>query len=173
MVRRRARGYSLIEVVVTMSVFGLFLVVLLVLTSEMRFYEKRLPVNFMRHPQVSIVLSKLKRDVMDAHGSDPYRAEHDGYTMSPNTLILESIQGNGGVQTIVWDFSKPGEVRRRAYNVGVAEEWIARGVPPDFSSQVVIDAVGIPGRPYGVRITARDAKGRMAIDQILQPRAHE
>jgi hypothetical protein len=46
-------------------------------------------------------------------------------------------------------------------------------VPTDFSNSIEVDAVGITGRPLGVRITARDGKGRIAIDQILQPRAHQ
>lgn len=173
LVRQRLAGYTLLEVVVSMAIFGIFLFVLAILTSEMRAYEKRLPVNFMRHPQISSVLARLRRDVLDAHGADPYPETFKDYTQGPQTLIIESVQPNGGVNTIVWDFSTPGEVRRRAYNVGVATTWRARGVPEDFSRNLVVDAVDIPGRPWGVRITARDGKGRIAIDQILQPRAHE
>ena len=72
---------------------------------------------------------------------------------------------------MIWDFSKPGEVLRRSYNVGVKTDWVARGVPPEFA--VEIEAVKFAGRPYGVRIVAKDQEGRVAIDQILQPRAHE
>ncbi len=173
MVRRRTAGYTLMEVVVAMAVFGIFLMILGVLTVEMRSQEKRLPVNFMRHPQVVVMISKLRRDVLDAHGADPYKDAFQGYTQSPKTLIIESVQDNGGVQTVVWDFRNEGEVIRRAYNVGVPSDWVARGLPEDFSNSLEVDAVGIPGRPWGVRIRARDRKGRLAIDQILQPRAHE
>lgn len=173
MVSARQRGYSLLEVVIAMAIFGLFLSILAVLTVEMRGYEERLPVNFMRHPQVISVVARLRRDVLDAHGKSPYRNEHEGYTMSEKTLILESVQANGSVQTVVWDFSTPGEVRRRAWNVGVPTDWVARGLPEDFTSGIVIDAVSIPGRPWGVRIIAKDRKGQTAIDQLLQPRAHE
>ena len=171
MVKRRA-GYTLLEVVVAMAIFGMFLTILAVITAEMRGYEKRMPINFMRHPQIAAVLSRLRRDVLDAHGSSPYKPSFGPYTQSPKTLIVESVQPNGGVQTIVWDFSTPGEVQRIAYNVGVATKWVAHGVPPEFSNDLVVDAVGIPGRPWGVEIKAQDAKGRIAIDQILQPRAH-
>jgi prepilin-type N-terminal cleavage/methylation domain-containing protein len=167
------QGYTLLEVVVAMAVFGMFLFILAMLTVEMRAQEKRLPVNFLRHPQVIVVVSKLRRDVQDAFGPAPYPESYGEYTQSPQTLIVQShVKETGGVQTIVWDFRTPGEVKRRAYNVGVPTDWTSRGLPPDFSS-FKIDAVGIPGRPYGVHITARDAKGRLAIDQILQPRAHE
>ena len=171
--RRRLRGYTLIEFVVAIAVFGVFLMILTSLTMQMRRSEKTLPVNFMRHPQIMSVLARMRRDVLDAHGADPYREEFDGYTQSPKTLIIESVQESGGVQTIIWDFRTPGEVLRRSYNVGVGTNWVARGLPKEFSNELVVDAVGIPGRPWGVRLTARDAEGRLAIDQILQPRAHE
>jgi prepilin-type N-terminal cleavage/methylation domain-containing protein len=172
-VRRRSAGFTLLEILVAMSVMGFLLAMLFLLQAEMRAWERKLPINYMKHPQVMSVLSRLRRDVLDAHGISPYREEHDGYTMSEKTLIVESVQPNGGVQTIVWDFSQPGIAVRRSYNVGVAEEWRARGLPPEFSNELVVDAVEIPGRPYGVRILARDGRGRVAIDQILQPRAHE
>lgn len=168
----RSRGYSLIEVVVAMAVFGVFLLILSVLTVDMRSSEKRMPVNFMRHPQIEAVLSRLRRDVLDVHAGEVYKDTHDGYTQGKKTLILRTIQPNGGVRTIVWDFRTEGEVRRIEYNVGNSTEWVARGLPKDFES-LKIDAVLIPGRPYGVRVSARDNRGRLAIDQILQPRAHE
>jgi len=184
--RHHAAGYTLLEVVVAMAVFGLFLAILGVLTVEMRSQEKRLPVNFLRHPQVIVVISKLRRDVQDAFGPNPYPASFAEYTQTPQTLIVQSVQPSGGVQTIVWDFRTTGVVQRHAWNVGVPTNWTSRGLPAAFQ----VDAVEIPAtaaklsaspqqssaasrRPWGVRITARDGKGRVAIDQILQPRAHE
>ena len=187
--RRAARrnGYSILEIVVAMAIFGVFMVVLFVLTAEMRSWERRLPVNYMRHPQVMAVIARLRNDVLDAHGRNPYRSTHDGYSMSPKTLILETVHASGGARMVVWDFSTPGEVRRRSYNVGEVEEWVARGMPEGFSRDFVIDAVKIDDatalsgsggssaaqRPYGVRIVAKDSNGRVGLDQILQPRAHE
>ena len=169
----RSRGYSLLEVVVAMAIFGVFLAILFTLTAEMRFYEKRLPVNLHRHPQVIAVLSRLRRDVMDAHGRTPYKNEHDGYTSSDKVLIVETVNASGGVETVVWDFRTPREVRRRAYNVGNAEDWVARGLPLTFS-QLEIDAVKTDDdAAWATRITATDEKGRLAIDTILQPRATE
>jgi prepilin-type N-terminal cleavage/methylation domain-containing protein len=170
---RPQRGYTLLEVVVAMAVFGLFLLILGTLTVEMRAQEKRMPVNFLRHPQVVVVVSKLRRDVLDAFGSAPYPESFREYTQTPQTLIIQSVQESGGVQTIVWDFRTAGEVHRHAYNVGVSTDWTARGLPADFSSTFAVGAIEIPGRPWGVRIKARDGRGRIAIDQILQPRAHE
>ena len=167
----RSSGYTLLEAVVSMAIFGMFLAILGMLTVEMRRQEKRLPVNFMRHPQIVSVVSKLRRDVLDAFKDNPYPTTFHEYTQTSQTLIIESIQPSGS-QTIVWDFRTPGEVKRISWNVGVATTWTAHGVPPEFSNNFEIDAVGIPGRPFGVRITAKDEKGRLAIDQILQPRIH-
>ena len=170
MVRRRERGYTLLEIVMTLAIFGIFLLILVVVTSEMRGYEKRMPVNFMTHPQVMAVLSRMRRDVLDAFSADPYPASQDKYTQSAKTLIVKTIV-NGGVQVVVWDFSTKGEVHRVSYNVGVPTEWVARGLPDDFSAS--LDALEVPGRPYGVRVKAWDKKGMLSVDEYLQPRAHD
>jgi prepilin-type N-terminal cleavage/methylation domain-containing protein len=168
----RRNGFTLLEVAITMAIFGIFLMMLVTLSSEMRGQEKRYPVNFMSHPQVLTVLARLRKDVLDAFGANPYppSAGNGKYTQSQQTLIIDTFVG-GGLQTVVWDFTKRGEVHRISYNVGVATEWVAFGLPPDFAAN--IDAVETPGRPYGVRITAADAKGLRSIDQYLQPRVHQ
>lgn len=173
MVRRRLAGYTLLEIVVSMAVFGIFLMILIALTSEMNSYEKKLPVNFMKHPQVTAVVSRLRKDVLDATLSNTYPTEwptaNPQYTQTSETLILTSLQEDGSLRTVVWDFREEGIVTRRSYNVGVPTDWIARGLP----AQMSVDSVEFPGRLYGVRLTAKDKKGRIAIDQIFQPRAHE
>lgn len=160
------------ELVITMAIFGVFLMIVGTLTMEMRGQEKRYPVNFMQHPQVVAVLSRMRRDVQDGFGSNPYpgSTEDGRYVQSPKILIVQTIVG-GGAQVVVWDFSRRGEVHRISYNVGVATEWVARGLPPDFGAS--IDAIETPGHPFGVRITAADRRHRLTIDQYLQPRAHD
>lgn len=167
--RRSSAGYTLLEIVVAMAIFGMFLAVLAQLTAEMRLHEKRLPVNMHRHPQVIAVLARMRRDVMD---SVRYQKTHDGYVSSPNVLIVDTIV-NGYQQTVVWDFRTPGEVRRRAYQVGVAQEWVARGLPSTFSDLKIEPVKTSPDSPWAARIKANDEKGRLAIDTILQPRATE
>jgi prepilin-type N-terminal cleavage/methylation domain-containing protein len=168
---RRQRGYTLLEVVFAMAIFGILLMVLAVLTSEMHFWERRLPLNMHKHPQVIAVLARLRRDVLDAHGKDPYLNAYGTYKASNKVLIIETAIENGGVQQVIWDFRTPGEVRRRAYQVGVPNDWVSRGLPPDFSS-VDIGAVKLnPNSAWATHIQAKDEKGRLAIDTILQPRA--
>jgi prepilin-type N-terminal cleavage/methylation domain-containing protein len=170
---RREAGFTLLETVVAMTVFGVFLAILFTLTSEMRGYDKRLPIGFQKHPQVISVLSRMRRDVMDANGVKPYKNNFKDYTSSDKVLIVETIAANGGVQTVVWDFRTPGEVHRHAFNVGVADEWVARGLPAQFSA-LEIDAVKTDSdAAWATRIIATDQQGRIAIDTILQPRATE
>ena len=166
---RRAAGYTLLEVVIAMAIFGMFLIVLAQVTAEMRHIERRLPLNMHKHPQVVAVLARMRRDVMD---STEYRSSYDAYTSSNKVLIIETLV-NGGVQTVIWDFQTPGEVHRVSYNAGVPVTWVARGLPLGFSA-LDIDAIKVnSGSPWAAHITARDAKGRLAIDTILQPRATE
>lgn len=166
--RSRKSGYTLIEVVIALAIFGIFLGVLAQLTREMTGYEKRLPVNFLSHPQVIAVLARLRRDVLDA--TMPYYPEsYAMYSQSPTTLILYTLEAGGNAQTIVWDFSNAGEARRRAFSVGNAtSDWIARGVP-----KFTVSSFPIPGHPDSVRVRAYDKNGLLAVDQIFQPRAHE
>jgi len=173
--KRNQSGHTLLEVIVSLTIFGTFLAIAFGLTAEMRRWEKRLPVNFMRHPQIMSVIARMRRDVLDAQipkGQPMYIKEHDGYVNGSKTLIIQTGLDTG-LQTVVWDFSEPGVVRRVSYNVGVKTEWVARGVPSDFSAGTDIEAVEFEGRPYGVRLMAKDTYGRLAIDQILQPRSYE
>jgi prepilin-type N-terminal cleavage/methylation domain-containing protein len=172
-VKRNERGYSMMEIVVVLAIFGVFLLILVIVTAEMNNYEKKMPVNFMAHPQVISVLSRMRRDVLDAFGANPYPPAYppgkDTYKQAPKTLIVTTLVG-AGLQTVVWDFSTAGEVKRISYNVGVPTEWVARGLPDDFAA--TFDAVETPGRPYGVRVQAFDKKGMLSVDEYFQPRVH-
>jgi prepilin-type N-terminal cleavage/methylation domain-containing protein len=172
---KRQRGFTLLEVAVAMAVFGIFLVVALTLTSEMRSYEKKLPVNFMRHPQIISVIARMRRDVLDVLPFDGkiYLHSHDTYTNGPKTLILQRVLPSGGLQVVVWDLTESGIAKRISYSAaGEKSVWTARGLPPEFTADVEVDPVEFPDRPFGVRIKAKDSNGRLAIDQILQPRTH-
>jgi hypothetical protein len=174
--RRRQCGYSLVEVTVMLAVFGAVLAIFFILTAEMRQWEKRLPVNYMRHPQVNAVLARLRKDVLDAHpGAGPYleSAPNGQFESGPKILVIATVMEMGTLQTVAWDFSKPGVVERHAYNTGLKTSvWKARGIPLDFSKEVGISAVEFEDRPFGVRIRAVDEEGQVSIDLILQPRSH-
>jgi prepilin-type N-terminal cleavage/methylation domain-containing protein len=167
---RKERGFTLLETLFTLAIFGVFIIILVTMSAEMRGYDQRYPVNYMKHPQVTAVMSRMRRDVVDAFGADPYPASYATYGQTSKTLIVYSVQSTGFTQTIVWDFRTPGVVNRKAYSVGnVVSDWVARGVPADFT----VGTFEIPDRPFAVRVRATDQGGKLAIDQIFQPRAHE
>lgn len=166
---RRQRGFTLLELVVTLAVFGIFLMIIGTITVEMRGQDKRNPVDFQQHPQIIAVLSRMRKDVLDAFGADPYPASFQSFTQSDDVLIVYSVQSSGYTQTIVWDFTQPGTARRMAFSVGgKVSDWTASGVP-----EFELDAYEIPNRPWGVRVRAKNTKGQLVIDQIFQPRAHD
>jgi prepilin-type N-terminal cleavage/methylation domain-containing protein len=169
------RGHTLIEVVVSLAIFSLLSATLFVLTAEMRFWEKHVAIDMHKNPQVMSVLARLRRDVQDASNRRAYEDTFLTYTASEKVLIVNTINWTtGGQQTVVWDFRTPGEVRRRAYNVGViADEWVTRGLPADFSTMQIGAIKTSDGSAWAAHIQARDENGRIAIDTILQPRATE
>lgn len=168
MVSRHA-GYTLIEMTISLAIFGILTFILLSLTTELAFWERRLKLEFNRHPQVIAVISRIRRDVLDGYGSNPYTSI-DGYENGPQTLVLTTLHQSGGTQTIVWDFTTPGLAERRAYNVGNVKVWRARGLPPVFTASITSAENPNPGGIIGVRIRALDSKGRVAIDQTFFPR---
>jgi prepilin-type N-terminal cleavage/methylation domain-containing protein len=163
--RHRARGFTLMEVVVTTAIFGVFLFIIVTLTAEMRRNEKKWPVNFFAHPEVGSVLARMRRDIVD---STLLPDNFESYSQSPTTLITYTINQDGTAETVVWDFSKPGEVHRKAFKATLlSSEWMARGVPIFLCSAELL-----PSGQEGVRIRAIDKEGKLAIDEIFVPRPH-
>jgi prepilin-type N-terminal cleavage/methylation domain-containing protein len=158
-------GFTMIEITVTLAIFGIFLFIIVTLTAEMRRNEKRWPVDFMSHPDVGAVLSRLRRDVYD---SKYFPDAWQSYTQSDQTPIIYTITPAGFGETIVWDFTKPGEVTRHAWTANQPQaDWVAHATPA-FTTEK-FDA---PNGQTGLHVVAIDDKGKLAIDQILIPRPH-
>jgi len=163
---KRERGFTLMEVVVTMAVFGMFLIIIVILTAEMRQNEKRYPINYMAHPEVVAVMARLRKDIVD---TKYYPMSFQGYSQSNKTLLLYTLKQTGFGETVVYDFRTAGEVHRKAFNATqLSSDWVARGVP-DFE----VGAFSLSTGQDAVRITAKDAQNQLAIDQIFLPRAHD
>jgi hypothetical protein len=157
------------ETVVAMALFSVLLFILVTLTAEMRRNEKKWPVNFFTHPEVGSVLARIRRDVYDSTSLLP---SYDTYNSSPTTLIVYTISVDGSsAETVVWDFSKPGEVHRKAFRAtALSSEWVARSVPLFICSSCA-DSETVGGEE-AVRIQAMDKEGKLAIDEIFVPRPH-
>ena len=165
MVRRRQRGFSLMEMVVAMAIFGLFIAILGTLTYEMYFVQKKWPVNYMSHPEVGGVVARVRRDVLD---SLYYPTEFEGYTQTNQTLIVYVVGQDGFAKTIVYDFRGGSNVKRLEYKSKQLEStWVAHAMPTFRVGAYTLDT----GQD-AVRLTAKDPEGKVAIDQIFVPRAH-
>ncbi len=163
--RRREHGFSLIEISVTLALFGLFLLIIAILTAELRRSERRFPVDFMTHPDVGVVVARLRRDVYD---TKYFPATWQSYTNSEQTPILYVVTPSGA-ETIVWDFATPGQVTRHSWISTLQQgDWTAHGTPtftaPSYEA---------PNGQQGLHVVAVDDKGKLAIDQILIPRPHD
>lgn len=162
MKRDAQRGYTMMEIVVTLAVFGVFLFIIVILTAEMKSQEKKYPVNYMSHPDTSAVVTRMRRDVYDAMYLP---LNYDKYDRSPKVVILYcSRQGHG--ETIVYDFRTAGEARRMTFSAGaMTSDWVAHSVP-DFTADYERDVSALE-RTATIALTAVDAKGRTSIDEIL------
>ena len=89
---KRERGFTLMEVVVTMAVFGIFLIIIVILTAEMRQNEQRYPINYMAHPEVVAVMARLRKDIVD---TKYYPMSFQGYSQSNKTLLLYTLKQTG------------------------------------------------------------------------------
>lgn len=154
------------EIVIALAVFGVLLYILAVLTSEMNGYEKRYPINFMAHPDTAATVARLRKDIVDTYDYPP--SPYEEYTRGDRVLLISSIRPDGSSETVVWDFRTPGEVHRKAFIVGnLTSDWVARGMP-----QFTIAWALMPNGQNALRLTAIDTKGQIAIDEVIQPRAH-
>ncbi|HJT18610.1 MAG TPA: prepilin-type N-terminal cleavage/methylation domain-containing protein [Thermoanaerobaculia bacterium] len=161
----RERGYSLLEMVVAIAIFGAFLIIITIVTAEMRSNEKRYPINFMTHPEVSSVMARMRKDIFD---TTYYPAEFQNYKQTPKTLILYTLKDTGAGTTVVWDFSTSGDVHRKEFNAQqLTSDWPAHGLP-DFT----IGSYSLSTGQDAVRISAIDDQKRLAIDEIFVPRPH-
>jgi prepilin-type N-terminal cleavage/methylation domain-containing protein len=162
---RRQRGLTLVEMLVTLAVFGVFIVIIGTITYNMYYVQQKWPINYMSHPEVGGVVARVRRDVLD---SMHYPSEFEGFLQTKKTLILYVVGQDGYAKTIVYDFRKSDEVRRLEYKSKELETtWIGRAMPA-----FEIDGHTLDSTQVAVRLIAKDPGGKLAIDQIFVPRPH-
>jgi prepilin-type N-terminal cleavage/methylation domain-containing protein len=161
----RSTGYSLVEMVVAVAIFGIFLVVLVGLQGEFLKHDREVRVALFTHPAPLAVMARIRRDVLDSRG---YPESMGSWSQSPETLLLDAATDDGTPRVVVWDFRDPTIARRlelRQDGEQVAA-WEARAVP-----HYKIDSWKAPDGRVGVLVTAKDNKGNVVVDQIVTPRA--
>lgn len=162
MKRRGSRGFSLVELSVTVAIFGVFLLILAGLASQMARFDRTFRIELMTHPQTIAVLSRVGRDVRSSVG---YPGSHAGFDQSPITLLLKLPGGELGAETVIYDFSREGEVRRLAFRGEAAlPVWSARG-----TGSWEVSSFEMPDERVAVRLRGRDREGRTVVDRIYQP----
>lgn len=170
--RRRERGWTLVEMIVVLALFGAFLIIIAILSLEMNRLEKRYPVNFMVHPETSAVVSRLRRDVYDSTSyRDTFPPGVNTWVQSHEVLILECVREDGTSETVIYDFRKEDEVHRLTFSAPAIAaqtgDWVAHAVP-----KFRFDAYDFASGRVATRFTATDSNGKVAIDEIFTPRPH-
>lgn len=161
-IRRHSRGFSMLELVVSVALFGVFLLILTGLATQMATLERTFRLELLTHPQTMAVLSRVQRDVQS---SVAYPASHGAFAQNPRTLLLTLPGDAKGTVTVVYDFSTDHQVRRLAFQGETSlPAWIARG-----TARYEVGSFEMPDERVAVRLRGRDRKGRMAVDQIYQP----
>ena len=157
-------GFSLVEMLASVVIFGIFLVVLVGLQREFLRFDGEMRVKLFTHPAPFSVLARLRRDILDSRG---YPATVGEWTQSPQTLLLDVIGDDDKPHVVVWDFSNHVIARRIELEDGARiAEWEARAVP-----YYSIDNWEAPDGRTGVLVTAKDGAGNVVVDQIVTPRA--
>ncbi|HEY0592315.1 MAG TPA: prepilin-type N-terminal cleavage/methylation domain-containing protein [Thermoanaerobaculia bacterium] len=158
MSRRRAHGSSLIELVVAMAVFGVFLLILTALAAEYRRLDRQVRFGWFVHPDDMAVATRLRRDVLDSRG---YPESFGSDQQTPTTLLLRRT----AARTIVWRFGET-SVRREEWNGAVlVETWTANA-----TRRFEIGAWDAPDGATGVHLTGKTKEGRTIVDRVFAPR---
>ncbi len=160
------RGFSAVELVVTMAIFTVLLLIVTMVQQEVLKVDRSIRLRWSTHPDRSAVSARLRRDVL---GSSGYPSNFQNYVQSPSVLLLSGFdEKTGERRTVIYDFRTEGVARRLEYS---GEErissWTARAVP-----QYAIDAIELPDGSIATRLTAKDRTGKQLIEQIHVPRLH-
>lgn len=154
----RERGATLIELVVAMAVFTVFLVVFSLVMVEYRRLDAEVGQGWLLHPDEMAVIARMRRDVSDARG---YGEEFNSRSQAPDYLILDRPKG----RTITWELQPDAAIRTEWQGLTAMSTWRARA-PRQFA----IDSWTLPDEKFAVRLLGRSTEGVTIVDQIFTPR---
>ncbi|HEY5611736.1 MAG TPA: prepilin-type N-terminal cleavage/methylation domain-containing protein [Thermoanaerobaculia bacterium] len=163
MVSRRARGFSLAELVFVLAIFGILLLIATSLQWEMMKFDNEMRIEWLKHPEAMAVVARVRKDILDSSG---YPEEIGDYEQTTATLILSSLNEDDEPETVVWDFREEGTARRLTfYGSDPTSEWITNATP-----NYEISSFEMPDGSIAVRLIGYNDEGRLVVDQILNPR---
>lgn len=152
------RGAGLLELVVAMAVFGIFLLILTSLAGEYRRLDRQIQFGWFIHPDDMAVATRMRRDVNDSIG---YPESFGDQEQTPATLLLAGT----GARTVVWTFDE-NEVRRDEWKGSApVASWTARA-----TRRFEIEAWSGADGSTGVRLIGKTAEGRVVVDRLFVPR---
>jgi hypothetical protein len=149
---------TVIELVVAMAVFSIFMVILALIAADFASLERGVRFRWFLHPEDAAVITRLRRDVLDSTG---YPAEHAGEPQTARHLILSM----GAARTVTWTFTAQRVVRSEWTGSAKQGEWSANATR-DFS----IGAWSTPNGQIAVRVSGRSRDGSLVVDQVFVPR---
>lgn len=160
---RGARGFTLVEMVVALAVFGVLILIMAFLEHQLAEVERRVELDWFTHPELLAVVSRVRSDVLE---SESVLGSFGEWSEDASTLIL-SMGGEGsGRRVVIYDFSEPGIARRYEFGGSSLDTtWTANGVPRFEVGAYLFDSTG-----SGVALRATDQEGRLVIDRIFVPR---
>lgn len=171
------RGFSLVELIVTIAIMGFLIFMLVALQRELVTFDRKLKVDLFSQPNTSAVLHRVRRDVLNAvqyHPEEPYA----DYEWSQTTMLLDypldRARGATKSYVVVWDFSEPETAKRiELVDEKIVSEWsTASGARYELNYDYRICSPGFPpvcSGPQFIRLLGYDSKGGLVVDEKVAP----
>jgi prepilin-type N-terminal cleavage/methylation domain-containing protein len=174
----RQRGFSLVELIVTVAIMGILIFMLVALQRELVTFDRKLKVDLFSQPNTSSVLHRIRRDVLNAqryHPEEPYA----DYEWSETTMLLDypldRAEGATKSFVVVWDFTEPDLAKRiELVDEKVVSEWSTTSgarYELNYDYRICRPTEPLPscGGPQFIRLLGYDSKGGLVVDEKVAP----
>lgn len=160
--RERCAGFTMLELVVAMAIFAVFLAALLELQREAISFDRTIRFEWMRNSYPTAVAARLRKDVQEASS---YPASFLHFRQSPQMLLLRR-SADTPVRTIIYEFDATSARRREYSGEDPTSYWETRDTPHFF-----IDAAEGSNGETGVALRGFDRQNRLVVEGSFFPRA--